>query len=87
MNTKPIVVGENENGGENEHDYFGQSRREISFTTGRLWAIVAAGRNPPNAIAGITKIQFHTNPIFFKCPSTRAASVSTSAASCGIGVA
>ncbi len=31
--------------------------------------------------------QFHTNPIFFRCSSTRAASVSTSSAMRGSGVA
>lgn len=37
----------------------------------------------------VTRIgtQPHINPIFFRCPSTRAASVSTSPASLGSGVA
>lgn len=43
-------------------------------------------KNPANSIFN-SRSYFHTAPIFFRCPCTRAASVATSLASCGSGVA
>jgi hypothetical protein len=71
------------------------TRRYVAFmglAVGKLNDIAKASnlpilRNNPHLGVLVARLYFHTNPIVFRCSSTRAARVSTSSARRGSGVA